>query len=388
MMLSLSTSNRRPALFSAILVLVLLSAAVTAISIEDESGAVMRAGMVLASAGLGLVLPWRLALPVAAVIWLGPNYMRSVLDDRDLFDKYMLMEVPGLLGVALASAFVRSLVAGGQADFSLDGMQADRETGLYDERAMLPALEAELARARRFERRFALVLVGIDERHQRYAFRDESEWQAGYIATARLLRRTRANIDRVYRYGSSGFALILPESGENEVTGLVRRLRKTATSTKPREGEPGGPLPVAFGATFYPNAASSVEDLLRRAEIALRVAARNSTRLQLDTAEAPAPPPPHTFRQPEPEAAQPVTIDDAGRSDRPADAGNAVTAEEPPAPVLANGSLADASGSIIPFTPRSPQSESNPMSEEELAGLLNRLDETLGLIRELRSQAS
>jgi diguanylate cyclase (GGDEF)-like protein len=273
---------------------------------------------------------------------------------------------------------------------------------------MLPALEAELARARRFERRFALVLVDIDERHQRYAFRDEAEWQASYVATARLLRKTRANIDRVYRFGSAGFALILPESGEKEVTGLVRRLRKTATSTKPGEGEPGGPLPVAFGATFYPTSATSIEDLLRRAEIALRVAARNSSRLQLDSAEAPAPPPPHTLRQQEsvseknPERAS-AYAEDARWPDQPVSAGwidspgvsgavspQETSADEQALPVRANGEHGEAASIVIPFTPRQPEapSESDPMSEEELTGLLSRLDETLGMIRELRSQAS
>jgi diguanylate cyclase (GGDEF)-like protein len=257
---------------------------------------------------------------------------------------------------------------------------------------MLPALEAELARARRFERRFALVLVGLDKRHERYAFRDEAEWQASYLATARLLRKTRANIDRVYRYGSSAFALILPESGEKEVTGLVRRLRKTATSMRPRESEPGDPLPVAFGATFYPNAASSVEDMLRRAEIALRVAAKNSSRLQLDSAEARAPPPPETLRQPEDyyeEILAPVDGHDAGWPEQV----SLPKAVEQPTAVLSstrNGVDQDDAGSVIPFTRRQSPSpaDSDPMSDEDLTGLLSRLDETLGLIRRLRSQAS
>jgi GGDEF domain-containing protein len=165
------------------------------------------------------------------------------------------------------------------------------------------ALEVELSRSRRFNRSFALVLVGIDELRQRFDYRDEEVWQASFAATAELLQGTRANVDRVYRYGPVGFAVVLPESGPKDVNGLVRRLRRIARKAKPQEGEPGGPLPAHYGATFFPTCATTVNDMIRRAEIALRLADNNANRVQLDGAEAPEMPPAETLRQPEAEAA-------------------------------------------------------------------------------------
>jgi hypothetical protein len=54
---------------------------------------------------------------------------------------------------------------------------------------------------------------------------------------------------------------------------------------------------VHFGATFFPDCATTVDDLLRRAEVALRIAASNTTRYQLDSAEAPEMPPAESLRR-------------------------------------------------------------------------------------------
>ena len=174
----------------------------------------------------------------------------------------------------------------------------DPATGVCDERLLRPALEMEVARGRRFNREFAFVLVGIDQMRQRFDYRDETAWEESFIATAKMLRGTRNHVDRVYRYGMSSFALVLPESGARDVQGLVRRLTRTARRSSPAEGEPGGPLPCHYGATFFPQAATTTEDLLRRAEVTLRLAESSPTRVQIDSAEAREMAAPETLRTP------------------------------------------------------------------------------------------
>src|SRR5690606_35390454 len=115
-------------------------------------------------------------------------------------------------------------------------------------------------------------------------YRDEAVWKASVAATTELLRQTRQNVDHVYHYKEGGFAVVLPEADEKDVVGLISRLRRLARSMEPAEGEPGGPLPLHFGATFFPECATSVDDLIRRAEIALRIAAEATTRYHLDSA--------------------------------------------------------------------------------------------------------
>ncbi len=135
---------------------------------------------------------------------------------------------------------------------------------------------------------------------QRFDYRDQETWETSFAATADLLGGTRTNVDHIYRFGPSAFALVLPESSPKDVEGLVKRLRREARKAKPKEGEPGGPLPAHYGGTFFPSCATTVNDLLRRAEIALRIAENNPSRIQLDGAEAPEMPPVETLRQVEP----------------------------------------------------------------------------------------
>lgn len=380
--------------------MVLMATAVMAVSARDSEGLAPRAALILLVTVAALSLPSLTVAPVAVVAWLAVNYVRSMTGGDSLLATPMLLELPGLAGLAVSGIVFKLLSQRLSATQESEG-GLDPLTGVYEERLLRPAVEAELTRSRRFGRNFALVLVDTDEKHQRFAFRDEQEWNASFLATAQLLKRTRKNIDRVYRHGSSGFAMLLPESGEREVRGLVRRLRKLAKNSRPREGESGGPLPVAFGATFYPAAATTVEDLLRRAEIALRVAEKNSARLQVDGAAAPAAEPPETMREQEALTSElPVAVESAMLSGdeplRPLPARD----EPPPVPVqlvptpqlvtalrqeTAVITEDDNSGEDfdLPEEPSAAQ-----MTDEELTRLLGRLDETLGLIRGLRSQVS
>jgi len=303
--LSINVARRkRTALYFSIGALMLLVAGLSAISARDPDGITVRTGMILVIVGASMRLPWQALVPTVVAVWLAPNYARNAVEGYALFDTNMLMELPFLLGVAGMSMVARVSLRELEQENVMLGMGRDFAgtdpiTGVFEESQLRSSLEIELSRSRRFSRTFALVLVGIDELRQRFDYRDEDVWQASFAATAELLRGTRANVDRVYRFGPAGFALILPESGPKDVNGLVRRLRRVARKTKPAEGEPGGPLTAHYGATFFPTCAATVDNLLRRAEIALRISDNNASRIQLDGAEAPEMPPLETLRQPD-----------------------------------------------------------------------------------------
>jgi diguanylate cyclase (GGDEF)-like protein len=296
--------RKRAALYVSIAGLMFMVAAMSTISARDPDGTTVRIGMVLLIVGAAMWLPWQALLPSAIAVWLLPNLGRNLINDYELFNLNMMLELPALLGLAAVSCVARISLSDLEQENLKLGMRAetvgvDPVTGVFEETQLRPSIETELSRSRRFGRGFALVLVGIDEMRQRFDYRDEEIWEASFSATAELLRGTRNNVDRVYRFGPAGFALILPESGPKEVTGLVHRLRRVARKAKPAESEPGGPLPAHYGATFYPTCATATDDLLRRAEIALRIADGNASRMQLDGAEAPEMPPVETLRQPE-----------------------------------------------------------------------------------------
>jgi diguanylate cyclase (GGDEF)-like protein len=368
----------RVALYLSICGLLVMVAAVSAVSARDPSGVSLRIGMVLMTVGAGLWLPWRFLIPAAIAFWLGPNYARSVIGEETFLNTNALLELPGIIGLAIFTGLARHSLRQledetlriGATSEEIAGV--DPETGVHEEVQLMPAIEAELARSRRFNRSFALVLVGIDSLRKRFDYRDEGTWRASFVSTARLLRRTRAKIDRVFRSGPSAFALILPETGADEVMGLIARLRQEARRMRPSEGEPGGPLPTHYGVTFFPQCATSAGDLLRRAAVALMIAERNSNRIQLDGAAAPEPPPPETMRTEE------LEIDDAtGAAAEP----HAVPEEQRVA-VLAT---ANANSTAAAGTDGSTgQPEAIPL-DEAVAGLMQHLDETLSYIRLLKS---
>ena len=311
--------RKRIALYLSICGLLLMAVAISAVSTRDPSGAWLRVGIIMMTIGAALWLPWPAVFPTALLFWLGSNALRATIDDLQLFDTNLLLELPGIIGLALFATLTRHGLRTLEEEDLMIGVYSDMlagidpTTGAYEERLLRPAVEAELLRSQRFGREFALALVGVDELHRRLDYRDDEAWQAAFVATSNLLRSTRVHVDRLYLNGTAGFALLLPESGPREVRGLIRRLRRATRQTKPGEGEVGGPLPTHFGATFFPQSATTVDDLLRRAEIALRLGQKNLNRMQLDTAEAPALPPPDRLRQAE--AVVEAPADDAGEQE-------------------------------------------------------------------------
>ena len=175
--------------------------------------------------------------------------------------------------------------------------------GIYDQSELKAAIEAELARSRRFGHEFALVIAAPQSPGLQPWRRLTRETEA-LASTAKLLGGTRFGTDKVFRYGPSGFAVLAAESGPAAVTGMVRRLLRTAKRRKPAEGEAGGPLPLVFGASFYPTRATSSEVLLARAKVALKLAQHSPSRFHLDGAEGAGEVNPQTLRSGRPAAAK------------------------------------------------------------------------------------
>ncbi len=423
--------RRRTELFASIAALLLIVGLVSLISVEDPNGATLRIGIIMVTLGAGLWMTrsWEL-IPLALLTWLAPNFGRSVLDDRfELFSTTMMLEAAGVLAIAGVASIAREALKALEEQSILigeHGAGVNPETGVFEASQLRPAVESELARSRRFGRTFSLVVVGIDEMRQKYDYRDPAVWEASLAATARLLRNTRHNVDRVFHYGDNGFAIVLPESSEKDVVGMVRRLRRLARIASPAEGEPGGPLPAHFGATFFPACATTVEDLFRRADVALKIAEKNTLRYQLDSAEAPQMPPAETLRRPEDEeVVAPVDVA-APVASVVAEAEELVATMEPVAeiaPVEALEPEDEASGeAILAFSASEDEvpievyaeaiateteasvevSEPEPVfsieketsrpapiaSLDDIDALLKQMDETLSMIRSVRAKAA
>ena len=101
----------------------------------------------------------------------------------------------------------------------------DGLTGLYNKRFFLEAIEAEVARARRYRRELSLLMFDIDH------FKRVND-SFGHLAGDQILKDlgklvvTRARREEIVaRYGGEEFAILVPETGREGATELAEQLR-------------------------------------------------------------------------------------------------------------------------------------------------------------------
>ncbi len=107
--------------------------------------------------------------------------------------------------------------------------RTDHLTGLYNQRFLYESLEKEMQRSKRFSRDLSVALLDMDGFK---TFNDTFGHLEGDIALAQvgraLSRSIRAGQDTAFRYGGDEFLLLLPETGIEEASAVLERVRETA----------------------------------------------------------------------------------------------------------------------------------------------------------------
>jgi DNA-binding NtrC family response regulator len=139
--------------------------------------------------------------------------------------------------------------------------------GLEGEDVFHGAVEAEINRAKFFNRSFAVLVV-------RSSDRSSGGLPRWYPSVRALLRP----VDRAARYSAEAVEILLPEVDREQALAMSRAI------VEPREGEPG----LLCGVALFPGAAASAEEMLgvawesargADAEARVRVASTESTRV-------------------------------------------------------------------------------------------------------------
>jgi hypothetical protein len=112
MLFSKTARRRRLAPALSVTGVLAMAAAVSAVSAQDPSGVTLRIGMILLTVGLAMWLRWPQLLPAALLVWLAPNFVRSLVQDHLLFGPEMMLELPGMVGLAVFSALAYSCLCG------------------------------------------------------------------------------------------------------------------------------------------------------------------------------------------------------------------------------------------------------------------------------------
>lgn len=153
----------------------------------------------------------------------------------------------------------------------------DPLTGACNRRRFDQVFAEELARAARYARPLALILVDIDHFKKLNDTCGHQEGDRVLKGAVAAMRRALRSHDTLARYGGEEFAVIAPETGPKQAMLLAERLRTAIESWDYWPGVEGRPpVTASLGvASRLPTGeATSVTDLIQRADAALYAAKR------------------------------------------------------------------------------------------------------------------
>jgi diguanylate cyclase (GGDEF)-like protein len=146
----------------------------------------------------------------------------------------------------------------------------DDLSGLYNDRHFHALLEYEIERASRYQTSLSLAFIDLD-----HFKRVNDTW--GHLVGSRVLRETgqliRDSIRRVNlaaRYGGDEFVIILPATGKAGALAMAEKLRKRIREY-PYTTDDGQPirLTASFGVATFPDDATTKQQLISRADLAM-----------------------------------------------------------------------------------------------------------------------
>src|SRR5467141_1241096 len=138
---------------------------------------------------------------------------------------------------------------------------SDPLTGLANYRRLLDVLENETERTDRTGRPFSLLILHLDELKK---INDSYGHLVGSRAICRLAEILRVHcraVDTAARYGGDEFALVLPESQEDEAHRVANRIREVLAG----DGEQP-PISASIGISIYRGDGERIEKLLSEAD--------------------------------------------------------------------------------------------------------------------------
>ncbi len=144
-------------------------------------------------------------------------------------------------------------------------------TQVYTRKYFYRVLNREINRTQRYNQPMSLLLIGIDnfsEYNQRYGSHIGNE---ALKKIAQLFSKVTRQVDFLFRYTESEFALLLPETNKDGGLIVAKRLKNIVEQTKFQEIEDSTKtqLTISIGFSTYPLNAVSKDELLCRATEAL-----------------------------------------------------------------------------------------------------------------------
>ncbi|WP_211217205.1 GGDEF domain-containing protein [Psychromonas ossibalaenae] len=150
----------------------------------------------------------------------------------------------------------------------------DHLTGLFNRKFFLDQLVQDASRCRRLN--WDLGIAMIDADHFK-SINDTYGHQTGDDVLKELAERLQATLrtfDSLCRYGGEEFALILPNTTEQQTLQVCERLRECVNKTPIISGGREIPVTVSIGVSFL-SRSKSLEEIISEADAALYLAKHN-----------------------------------------------------------------------------------------------------------------
>jgi len=205
-------------------------------------------------------------------------------NERDYFQRIgtdVLTAAARVCEVALAQEALRRRL--------VEQARVDPLTGVLNRRAGAQDAAAELSRARRYGRQYAVALVDID--HFK-SVNDRHGHAAGDRALCALVRAARDALresDRIVRWGGEEFLLVFPETAGAEAAPICERIRDDVAALVHDSASGRFRITISCGVAAANPADESLESVLARADAALyaaKGAGRNCVRSEDDLPDA------------------------------------------------------------------------------------------------------
>jgi diguanylate cyclase (GGDEF)-like protein len=211
-------------------------------------------------------------------------------DGKNLQLADLVVQVPSLILAAIVIVALREQLERSREAYRFLSRH-DPLTGVGNYRQLHLALTAELGRHARTDRRFALILLDLDD------FKGVND-SFGHLAGDRILCNVAEVLeesirpgDTIARHGGDEFSVIAPETSEAEAGSLALRLE--AAVQRVVAGEKS--LTASSGCAIYPDSGESADELMGAADDALKREKR--TRRAVDTSAEPPEKPTEPYPQ-------------------------------------------------------------------------------------------
>jgi diguanylate cyclase (GGDEF)-like protein/PAS domain S-box-containing protein len=154
----------------------------------------------------------------------------------------------------------------------------DELTGCVNFRSTMELLENEIARSKRYQKKFSIIMIDIDHFKK---INDEYGHLVGndaLVAFANVVKNSVRSVDIVGRYGGEEFIIILPETDPQHALVVLERIRNDLEQTKitsPHlENAKEFTLQFSAGIVAFPYNAEDLKELIWVTDNALRQAKR------------------------------------------------------------------------------------------------------------------